>query len=136
MPGLPWKSSQPADLDGEYVAALSQFAWPTHFALANLLSLRARIRDHLGAAHGLLGYSIWSLLRRKRFYTLTVWEDEQALVNFADPIPQQTVGASYRPDEVPAWSIHWRITSDVYPPTWQEAFAKAAAEHPGEKLPF
>ncbi len=135
MPVLAWQSFRAADLDREYVVVLSKYAWPNLLAVPTALSLRARIQDHLRAAHGLLGYSIWTQLRRKRFYMLAVWENEQELANFADPIPPETVQQTRDSGVAPSWSVHWRITSDIYPPTWREAFAQAASERGGEKLP-
>ncbi len=136
MAGLPWQSFHIPELDREYVVALSQYAWETYAATASRLAFKRRLHDHLRAAHGLLGYSIWTALRRKRLYLLAVWETEQARINFGDPIPRETVrpGAARRAD-VPTWSLSWQIASDLYPPTWHEAFAKAGAQFPGKLVP-
>ena len=131
MAGLRWQSLVLPDVDREYVVALSQYAWLTHVATLGRLSLKRHLQEHLRAAHGLLGYSIWTVLRRKRFYVLAVWENEQARLSFGAPIPQQR---HTRSDE-PTWFIEWRITSELYPPTWHEAFAKATVEFPGKLVP-
>jgi len=136
MSALRWQSLQLPDLDREYMVALSQYAWSMHVATPWRLSLRRHLQAHLRAAHGLLGYSIWTELRRKRFYILAVWDSEQALINFGDPIPQPFIGLAPRGANTPAWTISWRITSELYPPTWHDAFAKATVEFPGKLVPW
>jgi hypothetical protein len=135
MSTLHWQSLQMPDLDREYVVALSQYAWGTHVATLGRLSLKRHLQEHLRAAHGLLGYAIWTEVRHKRFYILAVWEDEQALVNFGDPIPQETVRSMPPRADTPTWFLSWRIASELYPPTWHEAFAKAIAAFPGKLVP-
>jgi len=133
MPAHSWHSVQEPDLDREDVVALAQYAWASHLALPQQLMARRRLREHLQAAHGLLGYACWSALGRKRYYLLTVWETEQALVSFGAPLPPAVQGGP--PRVAPTWIIQWAIPSDLYPPTWHEAFAKAIAEIPGKILP-
>ncbi len=124
MSALRWQSFQLPDVDEEYVVVLAQYAWAGHLALPSRLALRTRLQEHLRAAEGLLGYSVWTALRRKCFYLLMVWANERARSNFGDPLPVETVEpeAHRTRKHQPTWALEWRIPSDLYPPTWHEPF--------------
>ncbi len=116
MPALRWRSFRNAEPGREYLVLLS--------------ALPPRSKGRLQTAPGLVGYSLRARLWRKRFWTLSVWEDEPALMDFVDAVPHRTVMHALQPDLGETQFLRWGIRRDAYPPSWNAALARAIAPPP------
>ncbi|MEM9490493.1 MAG: hypothetical protein AAGC55_15200 [Myxococcota bacterium] len=76
---------------------------------------------------GFIGYALGSSDKCGTARTLTLWSSEEAMYSFAtDDVHMDAVSRS---QEVSASGVvtHWEISGESVPPTWDEAFAEAAA---------
>ncbi len=132
MPALPWKTFHTVEPTREYLVLLSELPVKSYTAFPRLLRLTFQVQQQLGRSPGLIGYSLFARLRRKQFWTLSVWEDEEALMEFVEAVPHRTVMSALRPDLGPTQFIRWAIRGDAYPPTWHGALARATVESQDE----
>jgi hypothetical protein len=87
MPALPWKMICPVESEREYLALLTALPLRSYGAMPRFLRFTRQIQRQLSRALGLLGYSLLARPLRKQFWTLSVWEHEQALMEFVRQIP-------------------------------------------------
>ncbi len=120
-----WKSIRAVEPDRDYVAFYADIPLDSYGALIRLLLLARRVFRQLGAARGLVGYSAVVQLRRKQFRTLSVWESEQALRDFACEGPHLIAMASLQSEVCPTRFLRWTMKGRSYPPLWQEACSRA-----------
>lgn len=76
---MPWKSFAAPRDDKEYVALLSFLPLKRYGKIPKFARLTMETMGQLAQSHGLIGYSLGAELIRKRFWTLSVWEDQQSL---------------------------------------------------------
>ena len=127
---LPWRSFRTAEPDREYLVLLSKLPLRSYRALPRFLRLTRQVQRQLRTAPGLLGYSLLAGLWQKQFWTLSVWEDEQGLRGFVDALPHYTVMTALQPDMGETQFLRWVIPGTVYPPSWNEALARAMSRPP------
>jgi hypothetical protein len=83
MPALPWTSG-PFDPSGDRELHVLTSALPlTRYRdVPRFLRWAMRIRKQLATTDGCAGYSLDARLRRKTFYTLSAWQDRNAMNRF------------------------------------------------------
>ena len=91
MPALPWTMVRPPDPARTYPAFATRLPLTAHRYVPGFLRDTLRIRRQLRDAPGLVGYALRADLLAKTFWTLSVWEDEAALLAFAAAEPHRTV---------------------------------------------
>jgi len=57
-----------------------------------------------------------------------VWEDENALTEFIQNLPQSQVMVAFRPHLDKTKFVQWKITGSTVPITWEEAFKRLETE--------
>lgn len=128
MPTQPWITFLRPDPAEEYLVLLTELPLKGFLDLGVFLLSTWRIRDQLRHAPGLLGYSLMARLRRRQFWTLSVWEGEAALRRFVAGSPHGQVMLTLRDKMEQTNFIRWRMQGTEFPPRWQEAFARRDAE--------
>jgi heme-degrading monooxygenase HmoA len=91
MPALPWTTIAPPDPARTYVAFATKLPLTRHRHIPGFLRDSQRVRRQLAGAPGLLGYALLAGLGAKTFWTVSVWEDEQALRAFSAAEPHRNV---------------------------------------------
>lgn len=66
-------------------------------SIAGFLRDTRHIRRQLGAAGGLVGYSLYADLLHRTFWTFSVWEDQEHLDAFASSDPHRRIITRLRP---------------------------------------
>jgi heme-degrading monooxygenase HmoA len=127
MPALPWRTFRPPRREDEYLVLLSELPLKSYRALPRFLRFVVQITRQLASAPGLIGYSLFARLGSKQFWTLSVWEDEDALMAFVNAAPHRTVMRALQPNMGETQFIRWAIRGDSYPPMWNEAIARATS---------
>jgi len=124
MPTLPWRSFSDAGPDRQYVILLSFLPLRRSWQIPQFLFHTARIADQLRKSSGLLGYSLRAELVAKRFWTLSAWQDETALLAFvrADPHSQTMRALASRMGATRF--IRWTAKGSELPPAWDEALKR------------
>jgi hypothetical protein len=126
-----WKSFAPAAGDREYLALLSYLPLNKYRAIPKFIKYTAEIERQLSESRGLIGYSLQAQVLSLRFWTLSVWEDEQALMEFVVRTPHGPVMQSMLPHMGQTRFTRWIIKGEALPPSWSEAKKRMAEEeHP------
>jgi hypothetical protein len=98
VPALPWKSFAAPESGKEYTAMLSYLPLNKFRALPKFMRYTYQIRRQLADSGGLVGYSMDADVPRKEFWTLSVWEDDEALRSFVQNMPHGRVMTDLLPD--------------------------------------
>jgi hypothetical protein len=82
MPASPWRTFGSPDPNGDFVALLSYLPLKSYWRVPSFFLFTAQVAKQLTSAQGLLGYSLLARPLSKRFWTLSVWKNEEALRAF------------------------------------------------------
>jgi hypothetical protein len=126
---LSWKHFRAIEPDREYVALFSEIPLRSYRAFARFLPLARRIFRQLKVARGLVGYSVNIHYWQKQFCTLSVWESEQALLDFVHEGPHLIAMASFQSDLRQTRFIRWNLNGRSCPPTWRDAHSRSSTMH-------
>ena len=118
--------------DKQYVAVLSYLPLRTWWALPYFLYCARRIRGQLHNTPGLIGYSLQSHIAAKRFWTLSVWDNEVALTNFVHKNPHNEAMMTLHRFMGGTQFVRWTVKGSAVPPTWADAMARSEAEALGD----
>jgi hypothetical protein len=121
-----WKAIIAADSEREYFALLSYLPLKRYRAVPKFLRYTLQIERQLKESRGLLGYSLQAQLLSRRFWTLSVWEDEQAMMEFVYRLPHSEVMTKLAPEMEPTKFTRWQIQGADLPPNWNEAKQRMA----------
>ena len=89
-----------------------------------------RARGHRAAQPDprLLGFTFRAKVLSKRYYTLSVWQDEGALTEFVRTLPHLETMRALGPHMGETRFVRWTIAGSEVPPTWESAIARLEAE--------
>lgn len=124
MAELPWQSHSPAAPERDYVALLSYLPLYSGWSIPRLLLYNARIRGQLRTSAGLVGYSLRARLAAKRFWTLSVWEDETALGAFVAAPPHAAAMKALAPYMGATRFTRWTVKGSDLPLQWDDALKR------------
>ena len=83
MPALPWTNGPHQPAPGEELHVLTSTLPLTHYRdVPRFLRWTMKIRRQLATAEGCAGYSLDARLLRKTFFTLSAWQDGEAMNRF------------------------------------------------------
>ena len=125
MAELSWQSPSGALPERDYVALLSYLPLSSGWRIPWFLLHSARIRQQLRASSGLIGYSMRAHLAAKRFWTLSVWEDEAALQAFVAAPPHAAVMKALVPHMGGTRFARWTVKGSDLPVRWGEVLKRA-----------
>ena len=80
------------------------------------------------SATGCLGASLTAQPLRRVFYTLSAWQDRDALYAFAATQPHRGIMASLHPTIRAAAFTFWDVPARQLPPTWDNAHRRLAEQ--------
>ncbi len=121
MPTTPWKTSFQPDPDREYLALLTVLPVKHYRTIPRFLGYTRRIEAQLAETVGLVGYSLRAEFLHRRFWTLSVWEDEGALQQFVHQGFHPGVMTVLVPDMGETNFVRHPIKGSEYPPSWKSA---------------
>ena len=126
MPALPWTTIRPPDPDRPYTAFATRLPLSAHRYVPGFLRDTMRIRRQLATSPGLVGYGLLAELRRKTFWTVSVWEDDASLRAFAGAEPHRSI-MRRMPARMGASAFHpFEITAADLPLRWSDVKARLA----------
>lgn len=131
MPASPWKSFSHAQPDREYLALLSFLPLKSFWHLPAFLLGTAKVTKQLAAARGLIAYSLLARPIEKSFWTLSVWQDEDALQAFVHHPPHIRLMTSLTPRMGKTRFVRWTVKGSELPLLWDDALlrGKDSSEH-------
>ena len=121
---LPWKTLTPPNSNTEYVALLSFLPLKQYRIIPKFLWLTFQTQRQLHNSKGLIGYSLHAQPLHRRFWTLSVWADQQSLMNFVREIPHGKIMQALQPHMDKTQFVQWKLTGAEVPPDWNQAKAR------------
>ena len=134
----PWKSLATPEPDRDYLFLLSYLPLSRLRSLPRFIRYTLGIRRQLGRTPGVLGYSMRAKLPRGDFWTLSVWEDEEALAAFVRLNPHGDVMSALERHMGRTRFVRWSASGSAVPPSWEEALerGRSAARQEGPETGF
>jgi hypothetical protein len=124
MPTLPWRSFKRAEPERRYLCLLSYLPLASGRHLPGFSLHTIRIMAQLRISGGLIGYSLHAQLMARRFWTLSVWEDEASLRDFVRAQPHARTMTALVPHMGKTRFIRWMITGSELPLRWEDALRR------------
>jgi heme-degrading monooxygenase HmoA len=121
VPALPWRSFAAPESGREYVALLSYLPLNKFRAIPKFMKYTFQIRRQLAHSEGLIGYSLDPNVPSRKFWTLSVWEDEESLRRFVQQRPHSSVMTDLIPDMGQTEFLRFEVDGSSVPPNWEEA---------------
>ena len=121
MPPTPWKAYRSVKPDGEFLALLSYLPLARFRMVPQFLRHSRDIQTQLDHAVGLIGYSLRAQLFRHHFWTLSVWEDDKALMDFVRTTPHAQVMENLQGHMGATTFVRWTLKGASVPPDWKDA---------------
>src|SRR5207244_2837410 len=97
MVDTPWRSLSSPDGGREYLALLSYLPLKGFRKMLTLQRQSSKVGRQLAETRGLVGYSFRAKFASHRFWTLSIWEDEQALMAFVGRDPHRATMGLLQP---------------------------------------
>ena len=120
----PWQSHSRTAPERDYVALLSYLPPNSGWSIPRLLLYLARIRRQLRTSAGLVGSSLRARPAAKRFWTLSVWEDEMALQAFDSAPPHAAVMKALAAHMGATRFTRWTVKGSDLPLQWGDALKR------------
>lgn len=93
----------------EYEAILSYLPPKSFWAMPQFFYCTRRIQTPLKSARGLVGYSLLAHVVAKRFWTLSIWQDEVSLMSFVHKDPHRETMVIPRRLMAGTYFVRWKI---------------------------
>jgi hypothetical protein len=121
----PWKALAPIDESREYIALLSYLPLKSYRAIPRFIQFSMQIQKQLRETPGVIGYSLRARLLSRNFWTLSVWENQKALMDFVARIPHGEAMKAMIPQMGPSKFIQWKVKASALPLRWEEAIQRS-----------
>ena len=127
MVDLPWQSIQSPDPNREYLALLTYLPLKGYRGTLNLMRREGAVAAQLRGTPGLIGFSFRAKILRHRFWTLSVWEDEEALMTFVGKRPHADAMEALGPSMGKTDFTRFRVRGTEVPVTWDSALRRTVS---------
>jgi hypothetical protein len=124
MPASPWRTIGSPDPNSDFVALLSYLPLKSYWRVLPFFVYTVRVIRQLDATDGLLGYSLLARPFSKRFWTLSVWKNEDALRVFVQFPPHVRIMASLAPHMDKTSFVRWTVKGSDLPLRWDDALRR------------
>jgi quinol monooxygenase YgiN len=121
----PWITFAPADAHREYLALLSHLPLKKYSAVPSFFRFTFQIQRQMRATPGAIGYALRAKVFSRNFWTLSVWEDEEALMDFVSKIPHAEAMRAMTPRMGPTKFTQWKVAGSSLPLNWNEAMQRS-----------
>ena len=105
----------------DYVALVSFLPLKQYHLIPKFLMLTVETQRQLARSRGLIGYSVYAQLMRKRFWTVSVWEDDLALMDFVQAAPHGRIMSQLAPHMGKTRFDQWTVHAEDIPMDWAAA---------------
>jgi hypothetical protein len=85
------------------------------------------VATQLGNTPGLVGFSFRAKPLRHRFWTLSAWEDEEALMTFVGKPPHRNAMDALGPFMAKTSFTRWKVPGTEIPLSWEGALSRATS---------
>ena len=120
----PWKSVGTPDPTREYLALLSYLPLKGYRRMMDLVRRSRTVSDQLEQTPGLMGFSFRAKFLRHRFWTLSAWQDEEALRTFVGKVPHVDAMTVLQPFMGETEFVRWKVKGTELPLRWDDALPR------------
>ena len=125
---MPWKATGAVDANREYVALLSYL--PRRYSkILAFFRYTFQIQGQMSKTPEAIGYSLRAKILSRKFWTLSVWENERALMEFVRLAPHAEATKSIGPHMGATRFTRWKLQGSAVPPTWDDAMKRESKEN-------
>jgi hypothetical protein len=124
MPVIPWKIAEPPVTGVRYLALISYLPLAHYRALPKFFRFTRETLRQLQNTDGLIGYSLDARPFTKKFWTLSVWRDQQALSDFVGRVPHSEIMRALAPHMGKSQFAQWTVEAHEIPLDWNAAKAR------------
>lgn len=118
----PWRQVQPMEEGRAYVAFASLIPARSYWSTGRLFKGSRAVGSQMERTRGVIGFSMLAEPLRRRYATLSVWADDDALRAFAATEPHGRLMRELAPAMAPTRFVSWMIDGPATPPSWDDAF--------------
>lgn len=135
MPQLGWITPNPAPPHTQVLVMASRFEVRSRGDVPRFMALSLASWRQVGKAPGAYGASLIARPLKRVFYTLSAWQDRDALYAYARTDPHSGAMRAMRPKTRESTFVFWESDTEHLPITWDEAMrrieekAQADREH-------
>ena len=119
---IPWRTLAAVQKDREYLALLSYLPLNRYSKIFAFMRFSGQINKQLRATPGAIGYSMRAKLFTRRFWTLSVWEDSMALMDFVAKVPHSESMKAMAPFMGKTKFAQWKVSGAAVPMRWMKRF--------------
>ena len=119
-----WKSLRPAEPEREYVVLLTYLPLKRYRTIPRFLGYARRVEAQLAETDGIVGYALRAKFTKRDFWTLSVWESEDALQTFVHQGFHSGLMTVLKPDMAATNFVRWTIKGSDCPPSWDDVLQR------------
>jgi hypothetical protein len=123
---MPWKVVSSAARDREYMALLSYLPLRSYSRIPQFFRYTIQIQGQMQQTPGAIGYALRAKVFSRKFWTLSVWENDGALMEFVRKVPHGDAMKIIAPHMDRTKFTRWKVPGSAVRPTWDEAMQREA----------
>jgi hypothetical protein len=124
MPVTPWITQEAFSPGDRYLALISYLPLKHFRAIPKFFRFTLETRRQLQNSPGLIGYSLEARPFSRKFWTLSLWRDQQSLRDFVGALPHSRIMQVLGPHLGKTEFAQWTVESHQIPPDWEAAKAR------------
>ena len=113
-----------SDAAREYLVLLTYLPLKGYRKMLTLMRRSRAVSYPLAKTPGLIGFTFRAKLFRRRFWTLSAWEDEKALMEFVGKVPHLDTMKVLGPHTGDAAFFRWSVRGAELPLRWDDALRR------------
>jgi hypothetical protein len=125
---MPWTKLVRADPGQEYLVLLSYLPLRRYSKIPAFIRYSLQVQQQMRKTPGAFGYSMRAKILSRNFWTLSVWKDDRALMEFVRTAPHVEVMKSIAAHMGATKFTKWKLQGSAVPPTWDDAMKREAQE--------
>jgi Domain of unknown function (DUF3291) len=120
----PWFAIAAVEKDREYLALLSGLPLKSYRGFPRLVGFVVGAVQQMYGSRGAVGVTLCARFLTRTFWTLSAWQDEQALQDFVMKKPHLDAMKEMQPYMNAAHFLRWKVTGSDLPLRWVDAMRR------------
>ena len=127
MPASPWTTFREVKADQVYLVQLTYLPLKRYRMLFRFLRYSSVVQKQLASAEGAVGFSLRAKPLRREFWTMSVWTNREALMDFTRSAPHYEIMRALDRHMRKTVFIDWQCKGSELPPAWKSALKRFEA---------
>ena len=125
---MPWTALAAIEPGREYLVLLSYLPLRGFSKIPAFFRYTFQIQRQLRHTAGAVGYSMRAKVLSRKFWTLSAWESDRALIDFVGRMPHARTMKTLTPYMDATKFTRWRLPGSALPPKWEDAMRRESKE--------